>query len=98
MNRAKWSFCIILFLLISLGMLCAQKPVGSNRPANVPSDYVITPFGYFHPSCVRQTQEGETLLADGRIRFADGSEETAAPACGFPRYTPKGELVEFVKP
>ena len=93
MNRAKWIFCIMLFLLISLGMLNAQKPAGPNRPASVPSDYVITPFGYFHPSCVRQVSEGQTVLGDGRIRFKDGSEETAAPFCGFPRYTAKGELI-----
>jgi len=93
MNRAKWTFCIILFLMMSLGMLYAQKPVGSNRPASVPSDYVITPFGYFHPSCVRAAKNGETVLADGRIRFEDGTEETVAPFCSFPRYTPKGELV-----
>ncbi len=93
MNRARWAFCIILFLLISLGMLYAQQPAGPNRPANVPAGYVITPFGYFHPSCVRTAQEGETLLADGRIQFADGSEEATAPSCGFPRYNSKGELV-----
>jgi hypothetical protein len=28
----------------------AQAPAGPNRPAAVPLDYVITPFGYFHPS------------------------------------------------
>ncbi len=93
MNRARWIFCVMFFLAMSLGMLYAQIAVGSNRPASVPSDYVITPFGYFHPSCVRQTKEGETLLGDGRIRFEDGSEETNASFCSFPRYSPTGELV-----
>lgn len=93
MNRPKWTFCIILFLLISLGMMYAQKPVGSNRPTAVPSDYVITPFGYFHPSCVRTAGQGETILADGRIQFKDGTEEMVAPVCGFPHYTAKGALV-----
>ena len=93
MNRVKWVFCVTLFLMMSLGMLYAQMAVGPNRPASVPSDYVITPFGYFHPSCVRQAKDGETVLADGRIRFADGTEETIAPFCSFPRYTAQGELV-----
>jgi hypothetical protein len=93
MNRAKWIFCIILFFMISLGMLYAQMTVGTNRPANVPSDYVITPFGYFHPSCVQQAKPGETVLADGRLRLADGTEESNARVCSFPRYSPKGELV-----
>ena len=92
MNRTKWIFCVMLFVVIALGMLYAQKPVGPNRPANVPSDYVITPFGYFHSSCVRMAKPGETVLADGRIRFADGREETVA-SCAFPHYTAKGELI-----
>jgi hypothetical protein len=83
----------MFFFVISLSMLYAQKPAGSNRPANVPSDYVITPFGYFHPSCVRIAKAGEIVLADGRIRFADGTEETIAAVCSFPHYTAKGELV-----
>jgi len=91
MSKAKWIFCTMLFLMMSLGM--AQMAAGANRPANVPSDYVITPFGYFHPSCVREIKAGETVLGDGRIRFADGTEETVAPFCGFPRYTATGELV-----
>jgi len=93
MNRAKWIFCTLLFLMMSLAMLYPQMAAGSNRPASVPSDYVITPFGYFHPSCVREIKAGETLLADGRIRFADGAEEAIAPFCNFPRYTATGELV-----
>ncbi len=93
MNEARWVFCLMLSLIMSVGMLYAQKPVGPNHPANVPSDYVITPFGYFHPSCVRMVQEGATLLADGRLRFKDGTEETVAPYCSFPHYTAKGELV-----
>ena len=93
MNRAKWALCRMLFLIMSLGMLYIQQAAGSNRPANVPSDYVITPFGYFHPSCVREAKNGETVLGDGRIRFADGTEETIAPFCSFPHYTAKGELV-----
>jgi len=94
MNRAKWIFFIMLFLLVSLGMLHAQKPVGLNRPVNVPSDYVITPFGYFHPSCVRMVKDRETLLADGRVQFPDGTEETVAPFCSFPHYSAKGQLID----
>src|SRR5208282_5081079 len=93
MNRAKWIVCTLLFLMMSLGMLSAQMTAGWNRPASVPSDYVITPFGYFHPSCVREIKAGETLLGDGRIRFADGTEEATAPFCNFPRYAATGEMI-----
>lgn len=93
MSSGKWIFCTALFLMMSLGMFYGQMAAGPNRPASVPSDYVITPFGYFHPSCVREVREGETVLADGRIRFKDGTEEANIPSCNFPRYTSKGEPV-----
>jgi uncharacterized repeat protein (TIGR03803 family) len=71
----------------------AQAPAGPNRPVGVPDGYVITPSGYFHPSCVRQLKEGETLLEDGRVlQHADGTTESV-PACAYPRYTARGEIV-----
>ena len=75
----------------------AQVPAGPNRPAGVPEGYVITPFGYFHPSCVRQLTEGETLLADGIIQHADGTLENVL-ACDYPRYTASGEIVTTGEP
>ena len=93
MIKAKRTLPIILFLMISLTMLDAQMPAGAMRPAQVPADYVITPFGYLHPSCVRQLNPGETLLADGRLRYADGTEQEIAEHCGYPRYSPSGQRV-----
>ena len=67
-------------------------PAGPNRPATVPEAYVVTPFGYFHPSCVRQLAEGDTLLEDeSAIQHADGSMGNL-PACGYLHYTPSGEI------
>jgi hypothetical protein len=63
---------------------------GPNRPAAVPDGYVVTPFGYFHPSCFRALQKGERLLADGRVQNADGTIEETAAACNYPRYTASG--------
>ena len=94
MNTTKGFLCTILVLMMSVGVAYGQMAGGLNRPPSVPSDYVITPFGYFHPSCVREIKAGETLLGDGRIRFKDGTEEANAPFCSFPRYTAIGELVE----
>ncbi len=93
MNKDRVLLCLALFVMTSLGTSLSQMPAGSNRPANVPSDYVISPFGYFHPSCVRTAKDGETVLPDGRIRFEDGTEEASALSCAFPRYNPSGELV-----
>jgi hypothetical protein len=69
---------LFLAFLVST-MAYAQAPAGPNRPAGVPDGYVITPFGYFHPSCVRQLTEGETL--------------DNVPACNYPHYTASGEIV-----
>ncbi len=71
----------------------AQTPPGANRPAAVPSDYVITPFGYFHPSCVVHLAEGDELRpAQQVIRHADGTT-LAVPACNYPHYRADGEKV-----
>src|SRR5947208_1707077 len=53
------------------------------KPAVVPNDYVITPFGYFHPSCVQSVGTSEKLHSDGRIMRADGTARTVA-ACAYP--------------
>ncbi|MGB9233979.1 MAG: Ig-like domain repeat protein, partial [Terriglobales bacterium] len=83
-----------LFLaFLASTMAYAQVPAGPHRPAEVPEGYVITPSGYFHPSCVRRLAKGETLLANGRvIQHANGALENI-PACNYPRYTASGELV-----
>ena len=64
---------------------------GPDRPADVPEGYVITPFGYFHPSCVMELAEGNTLL-DKTVRHADGTAE-AAPVCNYAHYTASGAVV-----
>lgn len=80
-------------LVIATPAVLAQKLAGPNRPAAVPEGYVITPFGYFHPSCVRQVASGGTVLADGRVQQVDGSVDAEAPVCAYPHYTAKGEIV-----
>ncbi len=67
-------------------------PAGPNRPAEVPENYVITPNGYFHPSCVVQVDEGSTVMAGGSIQHADGSIQKV-PACAYPHYSAHGEAV-----
>jgi hypothetical protein len=50
------------------------------RPANVPSDYRLTPNGYFHPSCILEVAEGERVVGN-TIQRADGSSRVL-PSCG----------------
>jgi hypothetical protein len=93
MRIISWMSCIALFLVASLEIPLAQMPAGSNLPAGVPGDYVITPSGYFHPSCVRELAAGETLLAFGRVvQHADGTLESV-PVCSYPHYNARGEAV-----
>jgi len=80
-------------LVIATPSAHSQKLAGPNRPAAVPQGYVITPFGYFHPSCVRAVASGDTVLADGRVQPTDGAVDAEAPVCGYPQYTAAGEIV-----
>jgi len=61
-----------------------------HHPANVPNEYVITPFGYFHQSCVQRLEKGERLLPNGRVQHADGRVEENAATCNYMHYTPNG--------
>ncbi len=71
----------------------AQSVAGPHRPAAVPANYVITPFGYFHPSCVSHLTSGDELRPDDKaVRHADGSS-TAMHACEYPHYRADGEKV-----
>jgi hypothetical protein len=71
---------------------------GPNRPANVPESYVITPNGYFHPSCVHQLAAAETVLGDGRIQHADGTVDAVAPVCAYPRFSRAGARLGDANP
>ena len=71
----------------------AQRPAGTHHPAGVPNDYLITPFGYFHPSCVVALAKGDMQVDNGHtIQHKDGSF-TSIPPCNYPRYSPKGEKI-----
>jgi hypothetical protein len=58
-------------------------------PHGVPSGYVVTPNGFFHPSCVHRIEADETLQAGGRVVRDDGSERRTAP-CAYPHYAADG--------
>jgi hypothetical protein len=83
----------LVFGVTVIPLAQAQRPAGPNRPSAVPAGYVITPFGYFHPSCVRGIASGETVLADGRVQHMDGTVDAIAPVCSHPHYTARGEVV-----
>ena len=63
------------------------------RPQGIPTDYVVTPNGFFSPSCVQRVEEGETLHADGSIEAANGTVRTPA-ACTQAHFRFDGTRVE----
>lgn len=65
----------------------------SLRPQGVPIDYVVTPNGFFSPSCVQRVAESETLHADGSIESANGMLRKPA-ACTQAHYRFDGTRVE----
>jgi hypothetical protein len=80
-------------LLAGVTVAQAQVPAGASRPRAVPEEYVATPMGYFHPSCVQALAEGDIIRKDElAIEHKDGSFD-AIPACAYPHYTPAGEEV-----
>jgi hypothetical protein len=87
---------LLSLILLVTGLTAAQgvRPAGAKRPAGVPEDYVITPFGYFHPSCVKQLGNGDVLLQDERaIQHVDGSRD-ATSACGYPHFSAAGQVLD----
>lgn len=90
--------CIaFLAALAALGQARAESPAltrvadlaAEARPAGVPLDYVATPAGYFHPSCVVQLEDGERITAGGDVRRLDQSVRKV-PACTQPSFDMRG--------
>jgi len=83
----------IAFTLFLAGLAVAQAPSGATRPASVPADFVITPFGYFHPSCVGHLAKGDVLRDNvGAIQRANGTSETIQE-CAYPHFEADGTKV-----
>ncbi len=64
----------------------------SVRPPTVPDDYVATPNGFFHRSCVIELAQDETIGADHKIHRADGRTRDITP-CDHPRYDRAGHVI-----
>jgi len=85
------SLIALIMLVAGLTAAQAQHPAGPHRPVNVPAEYVVTPFGYFHPSCVNHlAKDDEVLKEDMAIRHADGSVDSIQ-ACAYPHFNHTGE-------
>ena len=69
------------------------EPGAVRAPAGVPSSYVFTHHGWFHPSCVVRIGEDEEVGADQVVRGrADGAAHLSLSPCGYPRFDLHGRL------
>ncbi len=70
------------------------RRVGSaKKPPGVPAEYIITPNGFFHPSCVVTLAPDERLDPDLVVRGLDGVARASVPSCAYPRFDFRGESV-----
>lgn len=65
----------------------------SHRPQGVPSDFVVTPNGYFSASCVQAVHAHEKLHKDGTIEHANGMLSKPS-TCSKAHYSLNGTRVE----
>lgn len=63
-------------------------------PQGVPDDFVVTPNGYSHPSCIVTLEGDEQLGSDLVIRGRDGVEHARAAPCVHPRFGRYGQRIE----
>ncbi|HEY6338285.1 MAG TPA: hypothetical protein VIW68_07305 [Candidatus Sulfotelmatobacter sp.] len=83
----------ITITMLATGLAVAQAPAGPHRPSAVPADYLITPFGYFHPSCVSHTAKGDIVRHDENvIQHANGTTESIH-VCAYPHFKSDGEKI-----
>jgi hypothetical protein len=84
-------FFSMLAAVLAATLAADYVQAGSKRPASVPAEYVITPFGYFHPSCINHVANGDVLRQDAKtIQHPNGSYDKI-PLCSYPHYTADGE-------
>jgi hypothetical protein len=82
-------FSLFLILLVSLLVGHAQSRAPKGSPA--PDGYLITPYGYFHSSCVKQLNDGD-VIKDETIQRANGAVDSTE-ACAYSHFTARGEEV-----
>jgi len=84
---------IAIMLVAGLTAAQALPLAGSKAPAGVPADYVITPYGYFHQSCVGHLAQGDVLRQDEKtIQHANGTSDSV-PVCGYAHYKADGTKI-----
>jgi len=81
--------------LLAAGLTAAQAQTsaGTKRPAAVPADYVITPFGYYHPSCVNHLAQGDEIREAANVVVHKDGTSAPVTQCTYPHFRADGEKV-----
>jgi len=99
--------CLLLVVVVSVcscrhaqpssksapGAKAASATVDRRTLSGIPADYVATPKGYFHPSCIVHVKPSERVVKGGFIETSDGRKRKA-PSCSYPHYTNTGTRTE----
>jgi hypothetical protein len=70
-----------------------ETDAGEARPPSVPREFLATPHGWFHPSCVVEVGDDESVEADGVVRRANG-EARQVGGCVHARYDRDGREID----
>ena len=62
-------------------------------PSGVPTNYVFTHHGFFHPSCVIHVNNGETINSDGDIIQTDGQIRKVSP-CPYQHFDDAANAID----
>ena len=85
-------------LVFSLIFLACSGAMGFesgelNRPSNVPKEFIITPNGYFHPSCVMALEPGDVVDAEKNWVTRQGYP-TKSLQCDYSHYDADGKEIQ----
>jgi len=83
----------LTLLVAGLAAAQAQTSAGAKRPAAVPANYVITPFGYYHPGCVKHLAQGDEIREAANLVVHKDGSSTPVTQCAFPHFRADGERV-----
>ncbi|HEY0232970.1 MAG TPA: hypothetical protein VGC55_17115 [Dokdonella sp.] len=96
-HRAFLLFVWVLFATVAIDAGAAELTVAHTgdpaTPASVPDGYVVTPNGYFHPSCVHHIEAGQRVHMQGGIENADHRMQTTR-ACAYAHFDARGNRIE----
>lgn len=101
--RLRWPCPLFIGLIGISCSVSAQAPASPDDPIlaglapEVRKDYVVTPAGLFHRSCVLQVENGETV-EEGGVRRKDGSFKPIEP-CKYPSFRLRHDnRIETIEP